>query len=120
VCQGLRAEQSSLTAPQKSAEGIAARVNVLKARPVERRRRRRWSGERASGEASDGFDAWDERAAGATGEDAPVRVCLARWLELPNRRIHDPNVRWCGRGGREVPPYPDKASSMEVTDENPI
>jgi hypothetical protein len=52
----------------------------------------------ASGEASAGCDAWDELAAGATGEDAPVRVRTAFWLHLPNRRIRDPNVRWCGRG----------------------
>jgi hypothetical protein len=59
----------------------------------------------ASGEASDGFDAWDELATGATGEDAPVRVRLALWLHLPNRRIRDPNVRWCGRG-EAVRPLP--------------
>ena len=27
-------------------------------------------------------------------------------LNPPNRRIRDPNVRWCGRGRREAPPYP--------------
>ncbi len=52
----------------------------------------------ASGAASDGFDAWDALAAGATGADAPVRVRPVLWLYLPHRRIRDPNVRWGGRG----------------------
>jgi hypothetical protein len=53
----------------------------------------------ASGEAWDGvFDAWDELATGTTGEDAQVGVRVALRLYLPNRRIRDPYVRWCGRG----------------------
>jgi len=27
-----------------------------------------------------------------------VAVCFAHWLNLPNRRIRDPFVRWRGRG----------------------
>src|SRR5919108_2874807 len=55
----------------------------------------------ASSEASDGFDAWDELAIGATGEDAPVRVRLALWLHLPNRRMR---TRMSGGvGGAERP-----------------
>jgi hypothetical protein len=52
----------------------------------------------AAGEASNPSDAWEELATGAPGNDAPVRVRPALWLHLPNRRIRDPNVRWCGRG----------------------
>jgi hypothetical protein len=48
---------------------------------------------------------WDELAAGTSGDDAPVRVRSARWLDLPNRRIRDPYVRWCGRG-EAVRPLP--------------
>jgi hypothetical protein len=48
---------------------------------------------------------WDELAAGTSGDDAPVRVRPARWLHLPNRRIRDPYVRWCGRG-EAVRPLP--------------
>ena len=41
---------------------------------------------------------WDALAAGTPGDDAPVRGRPALWLDLPNRRIRDPNVRWGGRG----------------------
>jgi hypothetical protein len=63
----------------------------------------------APGEAWDHvFDAWDELATGATGEDASVEVSILPRFHLPNRRIRDPYVRWCGRGGgREAHPYPD-------------
>jgi hypothetical protein len=69
------------------------RVNVLKARTLERSRHLWWRGEMASGEVSDGFDTWDELATGVTEEDTPVRVRPALWLHLPNHRIRDPNVR---------------------------
>jgi hypothetical protein len=49
----------------------------------------------------------DELATGAPGEDAPVEVCTPPRLHLPNRRIRDPNVRWCERGGAvRSPPIP--------------
>ena len=41
---------------------------------------------------------WDEPAAGALGQDAPVGVHTPPRLNLPNRRMRDPYVRWCGRG----------------------
>jgi hypothetical protein len=43
------------------------------------------------------LDLWDERAAGTPGEGAPVGVQFTP-MHLPNRRIRDPYVRWCGRG----------------------
>jgi hypothetical protein len=53
----------------------------------------------APGEAWDRmFDAWGELATGATGKDASVEVRLRLRFHLPNRRIRDPSVRWCGRG----------------------
>ena len=53
----------------------------------------------ASGEALAGRpDAWDERTTGMPGANAPVGVCVTPVLYLPNRRIRDPYVRWCGRG----------------------
>ena len=72
---GLRAEESSLTAPQKSAEGIVGareRAEGLNGREelwpgVEWRDRIRRDGPAMSG-------IWDERAAGTPGEDAPVGV----------------------------------------------
>ena len=48
---------------------------------------------------------WDERAAGTPGADAPVGVHTPPRLHLPNRRIRDPYVRWCGRG-EAVRPLP--------------
>ena len=73
--------------------------NGGKARTVERSRRHRWSGPMASGEAlAVRFDAWDERTTGTLGADAPVGVSVSPQLNLPNRRIRDPYVRWCGRG----------------------
>ena len=53
---------------------------------------------------------WDETAGGAACSDAPVDTrgaassirCSgfqACRLNLPNRRIRDPYVRWCGREG---------------------
>ena len=60
----------------------------------------------ASGEALAGkSNAWDELTTGTTGEDAPVEVCISPRLHLPNRRIRDPYVRWCGRG-EAVRPLP--------------
>jgi hypothetical protein len=51
------------------------------------------------------FGTWDELAASTPGDDTPVRVRPALWFDLPNRRIRDPNVRWCGRG-EAVRPLP--------------
>ena len=48
--RGLRAEDSSLTASQKSADGIVGPRHVLKAGTAERSRGLWWSGELASGE----------------------------------------------------------------------
>ncbi len=60
----------------------------------------------APGEAWDSvFDAWGELATGARGEDASVEVSIRPRLHLPNRRIRDPYVRWCGRG-EAVRPLP--------------
>ena len=60
----------------------------------------------APGEAWDSvFDAWGELATGATGEDASVEVRIRPRFHLPNRRIRDPYVRWCGRG-EAVRPLP--------------
>jgi hypothetical protein len=60
----------------------------------------------APGEAWDSvFDAWGELATGATEEDASVEVSIRPRLYLPNRRIRDPYVRWCGRG-EAVRPLP--------------
>ena len=53
--------------------------------------------------------AWDETASGAASGQAPVDArgaaasirrggIQACRLNLPNRRIPDPYVRWCGRG----------------------
>ena len=51
---GLRGEQSSLTAPQKSADGIVgARQRAEGLNTVEESRGLLWSGEMASGEVSD-------------------------------------------------------------------
>jgi hypothetical protein len=47
---------------------------------------------------------WDERAAGTPGEGTPVGVQFTPRY-LPNRRIRDPYVRWCGRG-EAVRPLP--------------
>jgi hypothetical protein len=47
---------------------------------------------------------WDERAAGTPGEGTPVGVQFTP-RHLPNRRIRDPYVRWCGRG-EAVRPLP--------------
>ena len=58
--------------------------------------------------------AWDELAAGTSGADAPVRVRLALWLQLPNRRIRDPYVRWCGRG-EAVRPLPIPIRQLDST-----
>ena len=103
---GLRAEESSLTAPQTSAAGIVGTRSVLKACTGERSSRLRWNGERASGEAWDGeFDAGDALAIGATGDDAPAGVRAARRFHLPHRRRRDPSVRWGGRG-EAVRPLP--------------
>jgi len=108
-CMELRGEQSFLTAPQKSAEGIVPRMLV--GRPERKRSRRlQWSGEMAPGEAWDRvFDAWGELATGATGEDAAVEVSIRPRLHLPNRRRRDPSVRWCGRGEAVRPlPIPNR------------
>jgi predicted nucleic acid-binding protein len=55
-------------------------------------------------------DIWYALAAGAIGDDAPVGEDSPPWLQLPTRRRRDPNVRWCRRGGRGAPPYPDSAA----------
>ena len=53
----------------------------------------------APGEAWDHvFDACGELATGATGEDDSVEVRILPRFHLPNRRICDLYVRWCGRG----------------------
>ena len=60
----------------------------------------------ASGEVLGGMSGiWDELAAGTPGDDAPVGVYLSSRWNLPNRRIRDPYVRWCGRG-EAVRPLP--------------
>jgi hypothetical protein len=66
---------------------------------------------------------WDERAAGTPGEGAPVGVQFTL-MHLPNRRIRDPYVRWCGRGEavRPLPipirlPLPYRRRSSYVTRE---
>jgi voltage-gated sodium channel len=59
----------------------------------------------ASGEVLGWPSIWDELAAGALGEDAPVGVHTPPRLNLPNRRIRDPYVQWCGRG-EAVRPLP--------------
>jgi hypothetical protein len=51
----------------------------------------------ASGEVLGWPSIWDELAAGALREDAPVGVHTPPRLNLPNRRIRDPYIRWCGR-----------------------
>jgi hypothetical protein len=56
---------------------------------------------------------WDALAAGTPGDDAPVRGRPALWLDLPNRRIRDPNVRWGGRGEAARPlPIPIKRETL--------
>jgi hypothetical protein len=73
---GLRAEESSLTAPQKSADGIVPPAKV--GRPerwrgvVACRGAARWHP--ARGRARLGL--WDELAAGTPGDDAPVGVMV--------------------------------------------
>ena len=46
---------------------------------------------------------WGEALGGKTGDNASVStanpVCWLVRLNLPNRRIRDPYVRWCGREG---------------------
>jgi hypothetical protein len=41
---------------------------------------------------------WDERAISTLGENTLVGVHTPPRLNLPNRRIREPYVRWCGRG----------------------
>ena len=79
---------------------------MLQACTVERSRRRSWRGEMASGEGLGRRSSlWEDLAAGTAGEATPVEVRIALRLELPNRRIRDPYVRWCGRG-EAVRPLP--------------
>jgi hypothetical protein len=60
----------------------------------------------ASGEVVGSMSSiWEELAAGPAGEDALVEVCIALRFHLPNRRIRDPYVLWCGRG-EAVRPLP--------------
>jgi hypothetical protein len=67
----------------------------------------------ASGEVLDCMAAiWDELAAGALGADAPVGVHTPPRLNLPNRRIREPYVRWCGRG-EAVRPLPIPISPFQ-------
>jgi hypothetical protein len=49
------------------------------------------------------------------GEDAPVGGEVARPLNPPNRRIRDPYVRWCGRGGAtRLPSIPIRRNDESV------
>jgi hypothetical protein len=97
--QGLRGEDSSLTAPQKSAEGIVGT-------------RERAEGLNGGRESWPGVERRDGiRRGGARGSASGMNARLARremtlrlgcavspGLNRPSRRRRDPSVRWCGRG----------------------
>ena len=92
-----------LTALQKSTDGIVGHARAWLEGLNGKRgvgglwgwSRRRWHPARGRGIA---LALWDERTAGTLGEDTPVGVSDCPDLNLPNRRIRDPYVRWCGRG----------------------
>ncbi len=95
---------------QKSAKGIVGTSrpegpNGSRQGLKERGRGPLRSGEMTSGEVLGSPSIWDELAAGAPGANAPVGVHTPPRLHLPNRRIRDPYVRWCGRG-EAVRPLP--------------
>jgi hypothetical protein len=70
---GLRAEESPLTAPQKSAEDIVGARERAEGLTLDRSSGLQWSGEIASGEVSD--NNWHLGCTHSTpGNDAPVGV----------------------------------------------
>jgi len=103
---GLSDERSSLTGRQESAEGIVG--TLVRAEGLNGREESSPAVEWRDGTrrgVGQGFNAWGELATDATGEDASVEVSILPRLHLPNRRIRDPYVRWCGRG-EAVRPLP--------------
>ena len=127
---GLRAEPSSLTALQKSADGIVgpAQARLVRHPKADRRGNGEakpqrgwaeglnggrgvenlgWSGAMVSGRGGGSATQASgmNSPAGAPGADAPVRGMYPPDFNLPNRRISDPYVRLCGRGeAGEAPP----------------
>jgi hypothetical protein len=95
---GLRRESACLTALQKSADGIVG----TRARAAGLHGREAW---RPGVEPRDGIrrgvggcSASGRNARLAHGEKTRRLGCRLPGLHLPNRRLRDPYVRWCGRG----------------------
>jgi hypothetical protein len=73
-CEGLRGEQSSLTAPRKSADGIGGMRE--RAEGLNGGQEESPAVERGDGIRRDASGIWDELPAGTPGNDAPVGVMV--------------------------------------------